>query len=89
MRLREKLDLADTAAAELDVMTLDGDFAVPAVGVDLLLHRVDIGDRGIIEIFAPDEGRELAKKRLAGRAIARARARLDQCRPLPIRPRLS
>ena len=33
--LNEKFDLADAAAAELDVVPLDRDFAVTAVGVDL------------------------------------------------------
>ena len=59
--LGEELDLADAAAAELDVVALDRDLVVTAIGVDLPLHRVDVGDRGEIEIFAPDEGRELAR----------------------------
>ena len=66
LRLHEELDLADAAAAELDVVALDRDLAVSPVGVDFLLHRVNIGDRGVIEILAPDERRELAQKPLAG-----------------------
>ncbi len=66
LRLHEELDLADAAAAELDIVPFNRDFAVPPVGVDLLLHRVDIGDRGVIEILAPDEGRELAQESFPG-----------------------
>ena len=59
--LHEELDLADAAAAELDVVALDRDLAVAAIGVDLPLHRVHVGDRGEVEILAPDEGREFAR----------------------------
>ena len=82
--LGEELDLADAAAAELDVMALDRDLAVAAIGVDLLLHRVHVGDGGVIEIFAPDERRELADERFAGGKIAGARPRLDQRGALPV-----
>jgi len=82
--LHEKLDLADAAAAELDVVAFDGDFAMAAVGVDLLLHGVNIGDRGVIEEFAPDEWRQVAQKLFAGGDIAGAGPRLDQRRALPV-----
>ena len=45
-----------------------------------------VGDGSVVEIFAPDEGRQLAQKAFAGRKIARARARLDQRGALPILP---
>src|ERR1700733_5204145 len=51
--LRKKLDLADAATAELYVMAFDCDLAMAAIGMNLLLHRVDIGDGRVIEIFAP------------------------------------
>ena len=38
--LHEEFDLADAAAAELDVVALDRDLVVAAVGVDLPLHRL-------------------------------------------------
>ncbi len=82
--LHEKLDLADAAAAELDVVTFDRDLAVTAIGVDLPLHFVDVGDGRVIEIFAPDEGRQIANQLLAGGDIAGARPRLDQRRALPV-----
>ena len=82
--LDEELDLADAAAAELDVVAFDRDLVVAAVGVDLALHRLDVGDRRVVEIFAPDERRELRKNRLAGRDVAGAGARLDHRRALPV-----
>ena len=57
--LHEELDLADAAAAELDVVALDRDVLMAAIGVDLALDRLDVGDRGVVEIFPPDERREL------------------------------
>ena len=57
--LHEELDLADAAAAELDVVAFDRDVVVAAIGVDLPLHRLDVGDRGEVEILPPDEGRKL------------------------------
>ena len=59
--LREELDLADAAAAELDVVAFDRDLAMAAIGVDLPLHRVHVGERGEVEIFAPHEGRQFVE----------------------------
>ena len=59
--LREELDLANAAAAELDVVALDRDFAVAAIGMDLPLHLMHIGDGRVIEIFSPDEGGQIAR----------------------------
>ena len=84
LRLDEELDLANAAAPELDVVAGHDDAVVAAHGVDLALHRVDVGDRGIVEIFAPDEGREVGEEALAELEIARGRPRLDQRRALPV-----
>ena len=84
--LHEKFDLADAATAELDVMSFDGDLAMTAVGVDLLLHRVDVGDRRVVEILAPDERGEVADELFASGEIAGAGPRLDQRRAFPILP---
>ena len=43
--LDEELDLADAAAAELEVVAGHRHLLVAARGVDLPLHRVDVGDR--------------------------------------------
>ena len=82
--LHEELDLADAAAAELDVVALDGDLAMALVGVDLPLHRVDVGDRGEVEILAPDERRRRLEERFAGGDVAGAGARLDHRGALPV-----
>src|SRR6266540_6354935 len=82
--LHEELDLADAAAAELDVVTLDRDRAVAPIGVDLPLHGVDVGNRGEVQVLSPNERRELLEQRFAGRDVAGARPRLDQRRALPV-----
>ena len=82
--LDEELDVADAAAPELDVMPLHGDGAVALEGMHAPLHGMDVGDGGEVEIFAPDERRELAQELLAGLDIAGDHPRLDQGRALPV-----
>ncbi len=84
--LDKEFDLTNTAAAELDIVALHRDLAVAAISVNLPLHLVNVGDGGVIEIFAPDERHEIAQELLAGGEIAGARARLDQSRALPVLP---
>ncbi len=84
--LHEELDLADAAAAELDVVTGDGERLVAAHGVDLALHRVHVGDRREVEILAPDEGRQFGQEPFARRDVAGDRPGLDEGRPLPVLP---
>ena len=84
LRLHEKFDLADAATAELDIVTLDSDLAMAAIRVDLLLHRVHVGDGRVVEIFAPDKGREIAQELFAGGQVTGAWPRLDQRRSLPV-----
>src|SRR5437868_15413230 len=76
--LREELDLADAAAAELDVVAGDGDAAAAAMRVDLALDRVDVLDRREIEMLAPQERPQLAQEGGSGGAVAGHRARLDE-----------
>ncbi len=82
--LGEEFHLADTAAAEFYVVPFHRDLTVAAIDVDLLLHGVHVGDGGVIEVFAPDEGRKLADQRFASGKIAGARPRLDQRGALPV-----
>ena len=84
LRLDEKLDLADPAAPELDIVAGHDDLLVAAHGMDLALHRVDVGDRRIVEILAPDERREVGEEALAKLEVARRRTGLDQRRALPV-----
>src|SRR5690242_11618960 len=42
--LGKELDLANAAAAKLDVVTFDRDVLVPPIGVNLALERFDVGD---------------------------------------------
>src|SRR6516164_6943007 len=76
--LREELAVADAAAPELDVVAGNRDRAVPLMGIHAPLHGVDIGDRGKVEIFAPDERLELAEEVLARFDVAGNYARLDE-----------
>ena len=79
--LREELDLANAAAPELDVVAFDGDLFVAAIGVDLPLHGVHVGDRSEVEILAPDERREIAEQRLArSQSPAHGRALISAAR---------
>ncbi len=82
--LHEELDLADAAAAELDVVAFDRDFAAAAIGLNLPLHLVDVAEGDEIEIFAPDEGRKLREQSLAGGNIAGAGTRLDHGGAFPV-----
>ncbi len=84
LRLDEKLDLADAASPELDVVAGYDDLLVAAHGVDLALHGVDVGDRRIVEILAPDERREVGEKTIAQRKVARRGPGLDERGALPV-----
>ena len=60
------------------------DLLVAAHGVNLPLHRMNVGDRRVVEIFAPDERRELGEEALAEREVAGDGPRLDHRRALPV-----
>ena len=55
LRLGEEFDLADAAAAQLDVVPGDRDRAVAFMRMDLPLDRMDVLDRRVVEIAPPDE----------------------------------
>src|SRR5262249_8579566 len=82
--LDEEFDLANATPSEFYVVALDRDLAMASIGMDLLLHFMDIRNRGVIEIFAPDEWREIAEKLFAGGDVAGAGSCLDQRRALPV-----
>ena len=60
------------------------DAAEAAIGVDLALHGVDVGDGREVEILAPDEGRKLREEALAGLDVAGAGSGLDEGGALPV-----
>src|SRR5712692_9001916 len=78
LSLDEELDLANAAAAKLEIVAFDCDVVVAAIGVNLGAHGLDIGDRGVIEIFARYARGEIGERRRAGGDVPRARARLDE-----------
>ena len=81
--LREELDLADAAAPDLDIVALDRDLALAAIGLHLPLHVVHVGKRREIQMLAPDERRDFGDQRLAGLGVAGAGPRLDHGRAFP------
>ncbi len=52
--------------------------------MDLPLHRVDISDGGVIEVFAPDERGEFGQEFIARRDVAGTGPRLDHRRTFPV-----
>ena len=84
--LGEELDLADAAAAQLDVVAGDGDLAMALHRLDLALDGMDVLDRGEIEILAPDEGAQMAQEFRPRLRIAGDGARLDHGGAFPILP---
>jgi len=85
-RLGDELDLANAAAAQLDVVPLDRNRVAAAMGGDLALDRMDILDRREVEMPAPYERPDAGEELLCGLAIAGDRARLDHRRALPVLP---
>ena len=86
LSLRVQLDLANAAAAELDVVAGDLDGAEAGLGVDLPFDRLDVLNGRKIEILAPDEGPQPLHQLGAYGEIARHRARLDHHGALPVLP---
>ena len=58
--LGEEFDLADAAAAQLDVVARHRDLAMAGMGVDLALDGMNVLDRREIQIAPPDERRDRA-----------------------------
>ena len=83
LRLHEEFDLADAAPPQLQIVAFDGNPRMALMRVDLPLHGVDVGDGGVVEIFPPDIGCELAQEILARRDVAGYGARLDDRRRVP------
>ena len=84
LRLAEKLDLADAAAAQLYVVAVDRDSRAAAMGVDLALDRMHVLNRREIQILAPDIGAQMMQESLACFYIAGHRARLYHGGALPV-----
>src|SRR6516225_5076183 len=54
--LDKEFDLANTTPSELYVVAFDGDLAMTSIGMDLPLHFMNIGNRGVIEILRQING---------------------------------
>ena len=84
LSLNEKLDLANPASAQLDVVARNADYPKTLMSMNLALHRVHIGDGCKIEILAPDERCQLSEQRIPRNDISCDSPRFDERRPLPI-----
>ena len=82
--LHEELDLADAAAADLDVVAGHRDGAEAVEGVDLPLHGVDVGDGREVQVLAPDVGRKLVQDGAARGDVAGHGPGLDEGGALPV-----
>ena len=82
--LGEKLDLADPAAPQFQVVPGQGERAMqPLVVADPQPHVMRILDGGKIKVLAPDKRAQRIQKPLPRRDIARASPRLDIGRTFP------
>src|SRR5207253_10210397 len=84
LRLDDELDLANAAAAELDVARAGARVAQRRVHTPL--HHLEVLDRGKVQVAAVDEAEELVEQRLAERPVAGDRPRLQPGRALPRLP---
>ena len=82
--LGEELDIANAAAPEFDVMARHRDGVMPFERMYAPFHGVNVGDRRVVEIFPPNEGRELAQESLPRLEIAGDDARFDESGAFPV-----
>ncbi len=61
--LDKELDLTNATSPQFHIMPFQGDHIMAPKGMDLPFHGMDIGDSRIIQIFAPDEGRNLTQRK--------------------------
>ncbi len=78
MGLGEEFDLADSAAAALEVVTGADRLPNGVVVADARGEAADLGDRAEIEAAAPDEGADGIKEGLPGCDISRGGAGADE-----------
>src|SRR6476659_4249591 len=84
LRLCKKLNLTDATPTELDVVPLDRNFTMTAIGVDLPLHGVNVGKRAEVEVFSPHKRCQFVKDFFASPNISSARARLYHGGAFPV-----
>src|SRR5215469_4605733 len=70
LRLRKEFDLADATAAEFDVVAGDGNGRAAALRMNLPLDRMNVLDRGKVEMLAPQERRQRGQEIAASVEIA-------------------
>ena len=82
-RLGIEFDLADSAAALLDVEARAGPRGAIMVAPDPSGKPPDLGNRAEVQAFAPDEGADRGQECLARRDVARTGAGADKGGTLP------
>ena len=84
--LGKKLDLADTATAQFNVVAGDVDLAAALVGIDLALDGMNVLNGNEIKMLAPDKRAQNFKKLIARNAISTNDTGLDHGRAFPVLP---
>ncbi len=83
--LDEEFDFANAASPKLDIVARDGDFAMPAINVDLPLHRMDVRDGGEIHGICATRRATALSELLSPASISPAHGRaLDHGRAFPV-----
>ena len=83
MDLREELDLADAAAAALEVVAGAEQLALNMMVANPVRDRTDLADRTVIERAAPHERADLGEEAAAEPDIAGCGARADESGAFP------
>jgi hypothetical protein len=84
LRLREQLDVANAAAAELYVEHRLAEFSTFVRRENLALDRVHVLNGREVEVLAPNETARATPRTRRPHAIARRRARFDEGGALPV-----
>ena len=84
VRLREQLDVSNTAASELYVEHGFTQFRAFVRGKDLPLDGLHVGDGGEVQVLTPNERFEIGQEIASTAAVASGGARFDEGGALPV-----
>ena len=84
MRLGKEFDLANTARPQLHIRRDGLEIGAPYFAVDHPLDGLDVANRPIVEITAPDKRLQDFQETVRTRMVSGGRTRLDPDHPLPV-----